>query len=110
MEKIGTSIKLIRESKKLKQLDIAIQLGIEQSTYAKIENNQIKLSVDRLIKIARILDIPISSFFRSAASKANFYTDGLDMNIVAKILKDQTALIAQQHDFLEKILRLLNEK
>ena len=60
---VGNAIRTIRKQKELKQLDISTQLGVEQSTYAKIENGQIKFTVERLFELAKIFDVPVIYFF-----------------------------------------------
>ena len=82
---IGTKIRTIREEKKIKQLDIAVRLGIEQSTYAKIENGQIKITVERLFILAKILDVPITYFFEDiGVNEKN--NEGIDISIHILIL------------------------
>ena len=52
------NIRAIRESKHLSQEYIAMSLQISQSSYAKLESGQSKLTVDRLILLADIFKIP----------------------------------------------------
>lgn len=51
---------------------MASQLGITQSTYQRIEAGEIKISMDRLIEISRILGKPIEAFLHN---KANLTSD-----------------------------------
>ncbi|KQC01431.1 helix-turn-helix domain-containing protein [Pedobacter sp. Hv1] len=44
---------------------MATRLGITQSTYQRIEAGEIKISMDRLIEISRILDKPVELFLRN---------------------------------------------
>lgn len=53
-------IKSIREQKGISQEDIAFKLGISQSAYAKIECQKNKMTVDKLLQIAKILEYPLS--------------------------------------------------
>lgn len=53
-------IKSIREQKGMSQEDIALELGISQSAYAKIESQKVKITVDKLLQIAKILEYPLS--------------------------------------------------
>jgi len=57
MVDIGQKIKKVREIKGYTQEYLAEQLDISQKTYSQIENNQSKLDVNRLQKIADILEI-----------------------------------------------------
>lgn len=66
MEKIADVLEKIKNKRKSKNIsheDFAFRLGISQGTYTNIENQTSKLSVERLIQIAEILQEPIYSFF-----------------------------------------------
>ncbi len=55
--KIGDRLKRIRELKGKKQESVARELGLSTNGYGKIERGESSLSLDRLEKIARVLDI-----------------------------------------------------
>ena len=57
IENILTKIREIRKKKGYKQAAIAKELGISQSTYAKIEKGQQKLSLETFISISQILSV-----------------------------------------------------
>jgi transcriptional regulator with XRE-family HTH domain len=44
---------------------MAQELDITQESYARLESQKIRLTVERLIKIAEILDVDITEFFSS---------------------------------------------
>lgn len=52
---IGNKIKRMRELKGLKQEYIADQLHMTQSNYSRIENNQVKIKYELLLKVAHVL-------------------------------------------------------
>ncbi|WP_051291198.1 helix-turn-helix domain-containing protein [Pedobacter glucosidilyticus] len=56
MQSAGKKIKKFRELRNFTQGYVAERLGISQSNYARIENEDISLSEERLLKIAEILD------------------------------------------------------
>src|ERR1700749_1553101 len=64
MSDVIENIKNIRRSKGISQESIAYDLGIDYSTYGKIERGQISLTVDRLEKIARILQVSIEDIYK----------------------------------------------
>ena len=66
MNNIGAHIKRIREQKGYSQEFMALQLNISQASYARMENQEIKLSVDRLQKIADILETDVFSLWDSS--------------------------------------------
>jgi transcriptional regulator with XRE-family HTH domain len=59
LSKIYTKIREIRESKKLSQESIAYELGISPIAYHKIETGKTQLTLERLEKIAQILDVSL---------------------------------------------------
>src|SRR5690606_38364375 len=65
MNNIGFNIRKIRESKGLSQDYIANVLDISQASYARLENEDTKVTVDRLYKIAEALDTNIIDFFNT---------------------------------------------
>ncbi|HEY4063906.1 MAG TPA: helix-turn-helix transcriptional regulator [Puia sp.] len=54
----GQKLRLFREFRNYSQEYIAEKLGITQNTYSRIENNQTKITAERLSKLATILNIP----------------------------------------------------
>jgi len=61
--KLIENIKNIRKKKGISQESLAYDLGIDYSTYGKIERGQIGLSVERLDKIAEILDVSLEDLY-----------------------------------------------
>jgi transcriptional regulator with XRE-family HTH domain len=60
---IGTNIKVIRTSKKIRQKELAKELGITQNYLSMIENNMKKPSLSLLEKLSSILNSPLSLLF-----------------------------------------------
>lgn len=56
---VAKNIREIRESKKYTQEYLAAKLRISQNAYSKIELGYSRLTVNRLIQIAEILDVEI---------------------------------------------------
>lgn len=69
MEKIINRIKEIRKEKGISNEAMAFDLGISQVAYSKIEKNETKLNVDRLYKIAEILDTKVSNLLGLEVNK-----------------------------------------
>ena len=66
MNNLGFNIKRIRDQKGYSQEFMASKLNISQASYARMESQEIKVSVDRLQKIADILETDVSVFLDSA--------------------------------------------
>lgn len=62
-QKLGQTIKQIRESKKMTQEDLAEKASSDVSYLAKIENGYVNTSVRYLIKIARGLKVQVKDLF-----------------------------------------------
>ena len=54
----GRKLRVIREFKNYSQEHIAGKLGISQNAYSRIENNQTKITAERLQQLADILHVP----------------------------------------------------
>jgi len=54
---VGESVRIVRELQELSQTDLAAQTGIPQSTISAIENDRVKLGVERAKVIARALQV-----------------------------------------------------
>lgn len=63
MNKIGFNIRKTREKRGFSQDYMANVLEISQASYARLENEDTKITVERLYKIAEILDSSIIDFF-----------------------------------------------
>ena len=57
---IAKNIRKYREIKGYSQEYVAHQLNINQASYAKLENNSTKITIDRLFSIAKLLETEIS--------------------------------------------------
>lgn len=69
MENITTKIKDIRKEKGYSHEYMAHMLNISQVAYSKIEKNETKLTVERLFKIAEILETKIEDVLDIKADK-----------------------------------------
>ena len=52
---VGESVRIVRELQQMSQNDLARASGIPQSTLSAIENDRVKLGVERAKKLARAL-------------------------------------------------------
>lgn len=55
----GNKLRLLREFRNYSQEYVAKKLGITQNTYSRVENNQTRVTTERLHQIAQILDVPV---------------------------------------------------
>ncbi|WP_417428163.1 helix-turn-helix domain-containing protein [Halpernia sp.] len=68
---LGKNIRKHRELKGFSQEYMAHQLDLNQASYAKIENNTTKMTIDRLFSISKLLEIDVAELLE--LSKQNVY-------------------------------------
>lgn len=119
------NIRTIRKQKGISQESVAYDLGIDYSTYGKIERGQIALTVDRLEKIAVILQVSVEELYKwhEVSVKSSDDTED-ETNILAKeqyaklhkcqleleAAKREVGLLEEQLKDKEKIIALLEHK
>ncbi len=54
---LADNIKVIREEKSLKQIEVASHIGVDKSAYSKIEKGLRALTIDELQKIAQLFNM-----------------------------------------------------
>ncbi len=84
-EQVLSKIQELRKQKGYSLEYLAEKLQISHSAYYKLENNQSRLTVDRLIEIARVFNTTISELFNEASTRIyNQNNNVKDSTIVAK--------------------------
>lgn len=68
-ELVLNKIKKIRKEKFISQEALADVLEVSRSTYARIENGKVPLTVDRLIELSKYLDVPASLLLETEGYK-----------------------------------------
>lgn len=56
---LANNIKIIREEKGLKQVDVANHIGVDKSAYSKIEKGARNISIEELQKMATLFNLSI---------------------------------------------------
>jgi transcriptional regulator with XRE-family HTH domain len=116
------NIRTIRKQKGISQESVAYDLGIDYSTYGKIERGQIALTVDRLDKIAKILTVSVQELYKwhevstVKSSESSAEADDSTSKLLHKCQlelessKREVALLEEQLRDKEKIIELLEHK
>lgn len=76
----------------MKQEDIAHLLEISQKAYSKIETGATKLSVERLIEIAQVLDVDATDLLK--ANNQGVETDSIDSYYEKRIIQLEEAIVS----------------
>lgn len=63
-ELLGNRIKALRIAKNLTQEQIADQIGVSRQKYARIEKGVNSVTLDILLKVARVLDVTVGDITR----------------------------------------------
>ena len=98
------NIKVIRERKGYSHEAMGISLGISQAAYTNLENNKTKMTLDRLYKIAEILEVKIEDLLKiePKSFRQNIYNN----QTVTAISQQQVENLYQEcKEVYEKLLK-----
>ena len=106
MNTTGQKVKKIRESKNYTQEHVAGMLGISQNTYSKLETGAIKITTDRLQKMAEVLDVPIEQLLSNDAQTNNFTNNHIEkfyayIEHLKEDNKEHTKMLYEQVKYLQ---------
>lgn len=73
--KTHEKIQVLRKAKGLTQDDLAEQLNMSKNGYANIEQNNTKLTIDRLVQISAVLGIEPKQLLDNGSDVFHFFTD-----------------------------------
>ena len=104
---IGKNIRKHREFKGFSQEYMAQELGINQSSYAKIEKENTKLTVERLQRISEVLEVEISSLLNS--SKQNIFNQTNEKESNGNVYGYIENLHIENKEITEKLLHSKDE-
>ena len=131
MDTARLNIKRHRKIKGLRQQDMADQLSMSLRSYQSLESGETKLDVERLERIAEVLETSIEELLRQEGyyiyqeikeggngpgvnfGNKNTYNYGIEKEIVGKLLeaKDgEIGLLKDENQTLKEELKYLKEK
>lgn len=108
---IGTKIRKVRELKGFSQENVAEELGMSVTGYGKIERNEVSVNVERLTKIAEILQVGVEQIigfddnvaFNNFNSTVEWQVGHYSMPIeMKKLYDDKIALLEDKIKYLTK--------
>lgn len=106
---VSTNIRKYRDIKGFSQEYMANQMNLTQSAYAKIENCDTKLTIDRLCEIAKILEIDISYLLQQKSSKVfNIYNN--EVGSIEKLYIENKELLKELLDAKNQLIKILRKK
>lgn len=109
-KKVPSNIKRFRELKSLTREDMASLLGMSTSGYAKIEQGMVDISISKLEKIAKLLEVHINqliNFNPNSILKAEGFTKEEEEAIGAK---EHYTIDTRDIHYLEKLIESLERE
>jgi transcriptional regulator with XRE-family HTH domain len=111
MNDIGINIRRIREKKGFSQDYIAEKLGINQSTYGKLERDASHFTVDRLYKLSEALQEDLATLLDVGKNTFNNQTNQNNgYGYVEVINNDHKSMIDELKAIYEKMLAIKDEE
>lgn len=104
----GDELRKLRNEECYSQEYMTKQLGLTQSTYQRLESGEIKISLERLIKITEIFDRPIEAFSRNSEETHSLSKETInnEIELLHKIILQQEKRIEE----LENKVKRKNDK
>ena len=96
------NLRTLRKARGLSQEDLARQLHITRQTLSKWENGQSVPDAQLLLRLAEILDVPVSELLGGPMEAA-----GEDVDAVARQLERLNALLAERNRRSRRIWRVV---
>ncbi|WP_238149498.1 helix-turn-helix domain-containing protein [Arsenophonus endosymbiont of Aleurodicus floccissimus] len=84
---IGQMIRKKRQKLQISAADLSVLLGISKKHLSRYEKGEVKINVKWLIKVSRVLDIAIKSYFVN--SRINFWEDYYSMGNYLMVTKNK---------------------
>jgi len=109
MTTLGTKIKKIRELRNLTQDYMADKLGISQSAYSKLETDETTISQERLVQIAKALDITVQDILSFDEKMFFNFTNNHDNASFGYIIHNHVQLSDNERKLYEDKIRLMEE-
>lgn len=113
--KIGTRIRKVREMKDFSQENMSLELGMSVSGYSRIERNEVRITIDKLFQICKILEVRIEDLLSIGNGykfyKSGYYQDDLGTNSsplsMDELYKFQIDMLTEEVRYLREILSKL---
>ena len=108
-------IRFLREKKKLRHEDMADRLEISTSAYSRLENGETKIDVERLKKIADILEVPVEELLSTEGMVFNVSSKTgaqgyVHQNIPQEFVRELMDRLDAKHEAHVKNLEAMNQR
>ena len=109
-EQVAERIRLERLRLNLSQQNMADELGITVAAYSNLERGVTEISINRLLKIAELLKVPISVFLSVESENINPKSDTTNASISDKYISQQLYLVIQEVKHLNDEMKKMKEQ
>jgi transcriptional regulator with XRE-family HTH domain len=109
-EQVAERIRLERLRLNLSQQNMADELGITVAAYSNLERGVTEISINRLLKIAELLKVPISVFLSVESENINPKSDTTNSSISDKYISQQLYLVIQEVKHLNDEMKKMKEQ
>lgn len=109
-EQVAERIRLERLRLNLSQQNMADELGITVAAYSNLERGVTEISINRLLKIAELLKVPISVFLSVETENINPKSDTTSPSISDKYISQQLYLVIQEVKHLNDEMKKMKEQ
>lgn len=107
---VGYRIKKVRENKGISQEAMALELDITQSNYGRLEKSDNRLTIPKIQKIAKVLDITISYLFDEKSAKIinqhnNENVQAYNVETIINADKEHITSLKEEIAYLRELLK-----
>ena len=110
MNNLGLNIRKIREQRGFSQEYVAHKLGINQSTYGKLERDASNMPVERLYKISEVLETDLTKLLEICNKNIINNQSNAGNGYVETINNDFKSMIAEIKEVYEKVIASKDEQ
>lgn len=107
MNNIGNKIRKTREEKGITQEYMALELDVAQSNYGRLEKDDNRITIPKLLKIAELLDVSISYLFSEKAGNIIHHNRGDNAQASINAIysdKEHIKSLKEEIQFLREIM------
>lgn len=107
MNIVGSRIRKTREEKGITQDAMAMELEVSQSNYGRLEKDDSRITVPKLLKIAEVLEVNIAYLFDEKAANVIHHNNGDNAQAHINTLisdKDHIQSLKEEIQFLRTLL------
>ena len=105
---IGTKIRILREVKQFSQENMAQMLNISENSYAKIEKEEVKHTIERLEQIGKVFGMGVVEIL-TFGENGSFFNNSLHSENGNNILGNGTIVNSTESKILNELTKLRTE-